>query len=219
MTALDWREIHAFWFPAEMAAGDLDYFQNMSRWWMQGGATPELPPFLPYVEAAAAGELDHWAETARGRLSLIVVLDQFPRGLFAGTKRAYAYDQVTLGLCEAGLANGHAAELTSPFEQFFFTLPMVHAEGPDHLARLNRLLEMNRQALPELVRKWPALRPIFEFSIGQIEGNIEVISRFGRFPHRNDVLGRASTEAERAYIETGDFVHLRRMPARQGGAQ
>lgn len=219
MTTFDWRDVHAFWFPAEMADGDLDYFVRRGKWWMQGGATPELPPFLPYVEAAAAGELDHWAETAEGRLSLIIVLDQFPRGLFAGTPRAYAYDQVTLGLCEEGLADGQAAALAHPFEQFFFTLPMVHAEGPDHLERLHRLREMSRQALPELVRNWPQLRPIFEFSISQIEGNIEVISRYGRFPHRNDVLGRSSTEAERAYIEAGDFVHLRQPGAQRGGGE
>jgi uncharacterized protein (DUF924 family) len=57
-----------------------------------------------------------------------------------------------------------------------------------------------------------ALQPIFEFSMDQIAANIEVISRFGRFPHRNDVLGRASTDEERAYIDRGDFVHRRHVP-------
>lgn len=212
MASLDWGPILDFWFPAEMARRELAFHLKMSDWWMKGGAAPDLPQFAHYVEAAAVGGLDDWATTAHGRLCLIIVLDQFPRGLFVGTARAYAYDEVTLRLCEDGLANGHALELKSLFEQFFFTLPMVHAEGPDHLARLNRLLQLNIEALPSLIRDYPALQPIFEFSIGQICGNIEVISRFGRFPHRNAPLGRRSTEDELTYIETGDFVHLRRPP-------
>jgi uncharacterized protein (DUF924 family) len=207
---MDWKKVYDFWFPAELARGELSFQLRMSDWWMKGGATPELPPFAPYVEAAVAGDLDHWTETALGRLCLIIVLDQFPRGLLAGSARAYAYDPVALRLCEEGLANGQIYELGSPFEQFFFTLPMVHAEGPDHLERLHRLLVANEEALPELVRRFPALQPIFEFSIGQIASNIEVIQRFGRFPHRIAVLGRPSTDEERVYIDSGDFVHLRR---------
>lgn len=210
--SLDWKAVYDFWFPAELARGDLPYFLRLSEWWMRGGATPELPPFLPFVESAMAGELDHWAQTSKGRLCLIVVLDQFPRGHFAGTARAFINDQASLAHCEKGFQNGHYRELKNPFEQFFFTLPMIHAEGPDHLDRLHRVLEEHLRALPDLIREWPALRPIFEFSTSQIEGNIEVIKRFGRFPHRNEALGRPSTFAEQAYIAKGDFVHRRAPP-------
>ena len=208
----DWKRIYDFWFPAEMAQGDLEFYLRQGEWWMRGGATPELPPYSPYIEKAANGDLDHWADTARGRLSLIVVLDQFPRGLFAGTPRAYAYDQMALRFCEDGFANGQAFDLGHPFEQFFFTLPMVHTEGPDHLKRLLSLREMNLKAMPRHLENWPQLRPIFEFTMSQTQANIDVISRFGRFPHRNDVLGRQSTEEERIYIEAGDFVHRRQPP-------
>lgn len=207
---MDWRTIYDFWFPAELAQGQLDFHMKMGDWWMKGGATPELPPFAHYIDAAAAGELDHWKASAIGRLCLIVVLDQFPRDLFAGSPRAYAYDREALRLCEDGFANRQAYELAGPFEQFFFTMPMVHAEGPDHLDRLRRLLKMHQDLMPAMVRRFPELEPIFRFALEQVASNIEVIERFGRFPHRNDILGRESTEEERAYIEDGDFVHLRR---------
>ena len=207
---MDWRTIHEFWFPAELARGELAFHMKMGDWWMRGGATPELPPFAHYVAAAAAGDLDHWKESAAGRLCLIVVLDQFPRGLFAGTPGAYAHDGQALRLCEEGFANGQAYELEGPFEQFFFTMPMVHAEGPGHLDRLRRLLKLHQDAMPAMVQRFPELEPIFRFAAEQVASNIDVIERFGRFPHRNDILGRTSTDQERAYIDAGEFVHLRR---------
>lgn len=85
---MDWRTIHEFWFPVELARGELAFHMKMGEWWMKGGATPELPPFAHYIDAAAAGDLDRWKDSAISRLCLIIVLDQFPRGLFAGSPRA-----------------------------------------------------------------------------------------------------------------------------------
>ncbi len=212
MKPLSWRDVYDFWFPSELEAGDLEFHRRMAAWWMRGGATPELPPFASHVAAAATGELDHWAEIAEGRLALIIVLDQFPRGMFAGAPEAYACDNQALRLCEEGLANGHYDELQYPWERFFFTLPLLHAEGPDHLSRLNRLVCLAEAGASNSIKAFPALRPVFEFSMSQTLANLDVISRFGRFPHRNHILARPSTPEELAYIAKGDFVHLRSLP-------
>ena len=88
-------------------------------------------------------------------------------------------------------------------------MPLGHAEGPDHQARLERVAAMADAialAAPE------HLQPLYRFSAGQARGHLEVIARFGRFPHRNPILGRASTPDEVAYLEKGEFVHMRRPP-------
>lgn len=212
METLSWRDVYDFWFPSELEKGKLEFYKSMAAWWMRGGATLELAPFAGHVAAAASGDLDHWAETAAGRLALIIVLDQFPRGLFSGTRQAYACDHQALRLCEDGLANGHYEELLYPWERFFFTLPMLHAEGPDHLDRLHRLIHLTETRMSDAIQTFPALRPVFEFSMSQTLANLDVISRFGRFPHRNHILDRPSTPEEIDYIERGDFVHLRSLP-------
>src|SRR5690348_16677490 len=100
----------------------------MFGWWFGGGATGQLPPFAPVVEAARTGRLDHWLATPLGRLSLIVVLDHFPRGLFPGTPEAYALDQRALFIADEGLRNGHYDALTRPWEKTSYLMALGHAE-------------------------------------------------------------------------------------------
>src|SRR5918997_6669394 len=121
--SLDWRPVYDFWFPLDLTGADLPAHWRMMQWWMGGGANAELAPFRPVLDAARAGRLDHWRATPRGRLSLIIVLDQFTRGLLAGTPEAYASDADALRLAEEGLANGHFDALATIFERFFFLLP------------------------------------------------------------------------------------------------
>ncbi len=88
-------------------------------------------------------------------------------------------------------------------------MPLAHTEGPDHLERLNRvaaLAEILATEVPD------PLQPLYRFSANQACGHLDVISRFGRYPHRNGVLGRVSTPEEAAYLEKGEFVHNRRPP-------
>jgi uncharacterized protein (DUF924 family) len=206
---LDWRRVYDFWFPRDLADADLaDHWRRM-EWWMRGGASAELGSFAPVLARARAGQLDHWSATPRGRLSLIVVLDQFPRGLNAGTPEAYASDPAALGLAERGLLNGHYQALRDPYERFFHCLPLAHAEGPDHLARMRFMVAESERMLEEAPLR---LKPIWAFSLSQAKANLDVITRFGRFPHRNAILGRASTAEEEAYIAAGDFVHKRAPP-------
>jgi uncharacterized protein (DUF924 family) len=138
----DWRAVYGFWFPPGLDDADLETHGRMFSRWFGGGANAELPPFAPVVEAARAGRLDPWLATPPGRLSLILVLDQFPRGLFAGTPEAYAGDPDALRIAEEGLRNGHYDALAKPWEKTFFFMPLSHTEGPDHRERLERVVAM-----------------------------------------------------------------------------
>ena len=204
-----WRAVHEFWFPPGLDDIDPGILRRQVEWWFGGGSNAALPRFAPVLEAARAGRLDGWAATPLGRLSLIVVLDQFPRGLFAGTPEAYASDAVVLRIAEEGLRNGHHAALAKPWEKVFSVMPLVHAEGPGHRERLERVVALAERIAREASEP---VRPIYEFSASQARGHLDVITRFGRFPHRNPILGRASTPEEEAHLAKGDFVHMRRMP-------
>lgn len=208
-TLPDWRTVYDFWFPPHLDDADAEAHHRMMHWWVGGGANVELPRFVPLVAAARAGRLSHWPASPHGRLALIIVLDQFTRGLFAGTPAAYACDADALAIAEESLRNGHYAALARPWERTAVLLALGHAEGPDHRQRLERVVALAEAIAAEAPLH---LRPLYRFSADQARAHLEVVTRFGRFPHRNPILGRASTPEEAAYIEQGDFVHLRRPP-------
>lgn len=174
---------------------------------MRGGADSELVAFTETVGAAQAHKLDGWSQSPKGRLSLILLLDQFTRGLFTGTPDAYASDADAVRLVEQGLENGHFNALMTPWEQAFFLLPLVHAEGPSHTRRIERAISLTKQRAPEWPPKFHSLYG--DLGLKQMNGHLETIIRFGRFPHRNAVLGRVSTPQETEYLAAGDFVHQR----------
>jgi len=205
----DWRTVYDFWFPPNLADADAEAHRGMFLWWFGGGANAELPRFAAFLDAARAGRLGPWLATPHGRLALIIVLDQFPRGLFAGTPEAYACDPEALAIAEEGLRNGHYDALAKPWERTFFFMPLSHTEGPEHRARLERVADMADVIALEAP---PHLQPLYRFSAGQARAHLEVIARFGRFPHRNPILGRQSTPEETAYLELGDLVHRRSPP-------
>jgi uncharacterized protein (DUF924 family) len=204
----DWQPVYDYWFPAGLDASAAKHRETIMLWF-GGGANAGLRPFAPLVEAAQARRLDAWRIGAKSRLALILVLDQFTRGLFAGAPEAYAGDPLALEIAEEGIGNGHYDLLAHPWEKTFFFMPLGHAEGPDHAARLARAVSLSER----IAREAPAaLKPLYQHSISQARANLELIQRFGRFPHRNAVLGRASTPEEAAYVAKGDFIHHRAPP-------
>src|SRR4051794_34389986 len=124
----DWRLVYDFWFPPGLDDADAETLRQRIEWWFGGGSNAALPAFAPVLDAAGTGCLEHWSATPLGRLCLILVLDQFPRGLFAGTPEAYAFDAEALRIAEEGLRNGHHAALAKPWERIFSVMPLVHAE-------------------------------------------------------------------------------------------
>jgi uncharacterized protein (DUF924 family) len=206
----DWQPIHAFWFHTDLSNAGVQEHWRMLAWWMRGGANSDLPRFEPMVDAARRGDLEHWLGSPLGRLSLIILLDQFPRGLYPGQPQAYSSDPQALRIAEEGFENGHYDALTDLYEKFFYFLPLAHAEGPDHRERMSKVVEISKAVVAEAPKD---LRPLWEFSLSQAKANLDVIERFGRFPHRNAALGRVSTLEEQAYLQKGDFVHNRVLPA------
>jgi uncharacterized protein (DUF924 family) len=141
--------------------------------------------FLPLWERAARQELDGWAASANGALALILVLDQFPRNMFRGTPRAFATDARARGI--ADLARERGFDLAVPDDRrMFFYLPFEHAED---LACQRLCVELCARHLPEGDLQDYARR------------HHDIIARFGRFPHRNAILGRVSTPEEAAFLK------------------
>ena len=134
--------------------------------------------------------------TVRGAVSLILLLDQFPRHVYRGTERAFATDREALALTVSGMQSAADAALT-PVERIFFYMPLQHAEVSD-------AQEESVAAYRRLLNEAPEeLKPMFASSLASAELHRSILARFGRFPHRNRVLGRASTAEEAEYLEPG----------------
>lgn len=203
-----WTEVLDFWFPEghSMTVDAATHHDHWS-WRMRGGADRAvIERFSDLAGNTAAGELDHWASDADGRLALIIVLDQFSRSIWRDTPRAFGQDPAALSLAMEGLANGHYEALDRPWLKVVHGLPLGHCEGADHRERLDLLIRLRAQIAEEAPAQ---LRPIYQSLVKQAMDVREVITTFGRHPHRNQMLGRASTPAEEAYIAKGDFPHRR----------
>ena len=143
--------------------------------------------FMGLHEAACRGELAAWEQGPLSALSLVVTLDQFPRNMFRGAARAFASDPLALGVARRMVANGFDA-LLRPVERAFVYLPFEHAED---LAAQRRSLALF-DGLAE--------RADSASTIDYARRHYEIIARFGRFPHRNDVLGMVSTVEEIEFL-------------------
>ena len=188
----DDQEVLSYWFPPGIHDADAETYQEQWLRWFAGGPEVEqeiTKRFGGVLEQARRGEVDSWGQTPRGRLALIIVLDQFSRSVYKGTPLAYAQDPAALRLTREGIAAGMDRDMEVA-ERLFFTMPLGHAEGPDHMERMDLAV---CRAEEELDLAPPQLRPLYEFSLSQARAHRDVIARFGRHPHRNAVLGCAST--------------------------
>lgn len=207
----------AFWFPPD---GHEAASESHSAFWrhrMRGGVDDAIrTQFTELTEAAARGLLDHWAETPRGRLALVIALDQFPRSVWRGTPGAFAQDIQAARLVLEALENGHYQALQNVWEKAFCLVALVHCEGPGHLARTERAIALAHDLIEEAPEH---LRLNYRIVEDQQRLGRKVIAAFGRHPHRNAVLGRLSTIAEEAYIAEAVFPHTRRIPGNQEGME
>jgi uncharacterized protein (DUF924 family) len=197
------EDILAFWFPPGLDE-DQDAHSRQFQFWFGGGANERIAQrFARTHETAMQGALDAWAETPRGRLALIIVLDQFSRSLHSGTALAYAQDSKAIGLAVEGLERGFYDKLATVWEKTFFMLPLGHSE---RLADLDRCIALADALIPEAPAQ---VRALYQFSASQARGHRAVLARFGRQPHRNAALARTSTAEELDYLAAGTFVHQR----------
>jgi uncharacterized protein (DUF924 family) len=204
------EEVLSYWFPEDdIFDTDQETFGRQMQWWFQGG--PEVDReiserFGQVLEQARRGELDHWAQTPRGRLALIVVLDQFSRNIYRGSPLSYAQDEKALELAVEGIDLGMDRELSS-MERIFFWMPLGHSEVLALQERYVRHQEEGAANAP------PQRRAMAEFGISQARAVRDVIACFGRHPHRNEILGRTSTPEELEYLRTETPPHMRRAPS------
>ncbi|MDX8528269.1 DUF924 family protein [Mesorhizobium sp. MSK_1335] len=143
--------------------------------------------FLELHYAAARRECDDWNAHAEGSLALMILLDQFPRNCFRGTGHMYATDPLARYFADEAIVAGQDLELEELVRVFLY-LPFEHSEG---LADQERSVELTTAKAPEYLK--------------YAEEHLEVIRRFGRFPHRNRMLGRATTAEEQAFLDGGGF--------------
>ncbi len=201
------KDVLHFWFPDNQHWNDPAAHGAFWNERMQGGMDARIiADFADLTKAAARGQLDHWADTPEGRLALLIALDQFPRSLWRDRPQAYGQDIKANLLVMEGVENGDF-DSYEPWEAAFFIIALTHCEGPDHLARFDLVDDLSERIIAKLP---PCLAPMGEGLRDQnarVRANIE---RFGRHPHRNAILGRVSTPDEDAYIQTGDFPHVRK---------
>ena len=180
-TLADPAEILAFWFdestPQQWFRKDPDFDAAIRD------------RFADTHRAAAAGALDGWAETAEGLMALVLVLDQFSRNLHRGSADAFAQDAKALALARDGIARGLDLAIAPPDRRVFLYLPFEHSEDPADQEEAIRLCEARTED------------PVY---VDFARRHRDVIAEFGRFPHRNAVLGRLNTPAEEAYLARPD---------------
>lgn len=207
-------EILSFWFPRDLDRADLETIRAFWDSRMHGGMDEAIcRDYADLTLAGAEGRLDHWAETAQGRLALILVLDQFPRSLWRDTPKCYGQDIKSCRLALDGIANGHYEALTSMQERQFYIICIAHCEGPDHLERMDLCIWLNKGFL-KIARA--GQEEMVERAVAQARRIRGIIECFGRHPHRNAILGRVSTPEELAYVEAGEFPHLANNTPGQG---
>lgn len=175
-----------FWFGADHAVDPR---------WFTGGAAFDREigeRFGATIDAALAGMLDDWAATADGALALVVVLDQFTRNVYRGTPRAFAGDARALAVARHLIDGGGDAALP-PLRRWFVLMPLEHAEDlslQDECVRRFEALLVDAGAQREAVAS----------ALDYARRHRDVVARFGRFPHRNEILGRASTPDELEFL-------------------
>lgn len=193
------------WYPDEEFMATQESFGAWINERMYGGMDEVIcRDFADLTIAAAQGALDHWAETAEGRVALLLALDQFPRSLWRNTPGAYAQDIKANLLVLEGFENGHFAQV-SVYKKLFFIIALTHCEGPDHLQRMDLVDRLTEELIAELPPQHAESADQLRAQHVRVRG---IITRFGRHPHRNPIYGRVSTPEEEAYIATGDFPHV-----------
>ena len=190
-------EVLDFWFADTLTNPD-SLAGRRAIWFMGGPDIDQLitEKFGTLPDAALAGELQHWATDARNTLALVLVLDQFPRNIYRNTALAYHYDAAGLELALKIIDQGLNSDL-HPIEQSFLFLPLQHSEAIVEQTRAVQLYETLAAQSPN------SYLESTKNSLDYAKRHCDIIRRFGRFPHRNAILGRDSTEAEIEFLASG----------------
>ena len=188
------EKILSFWFKEQaLTAPQID--RRMDKWF---GEDPVFDheiakEFGSDIELASQGQLDYWAADPRGRLALILLIDQFRRNIHRNTEKAFSLDKLALKLCVEGAMQKEDMSL-SPIQRVFFYMPLQHAESKKVQEKSVALYNKLAASVS------PTYRETFETVAQFAELHKDIIDQFGRFPHRNKLLGRANTPEEDEYL-------------------
>jgi uncharacterized protein (DUF924 family) len=190
-------DILAFWF-ADAHRGPAET-QARQAFWFSGDTAVDAAirdRYLPFMEAAQRGDLAGWSAEPNHALALVLLLDQFPRNAWRGTARAFSGDVLALATARAAVEAGFLERIELA-QRAFLLLPYEHSESRADQRESLRLFSALRAGAPA---PWHAL---FDGYLHYAREHSAIVERFGRFPHRNRVLGRESTPDERAWLEAG----------------
>jgi len=188
------QQILNYWF-GDLDPNGLPSETKRQAWWKKD---PDKDAYLTKnhaadIIAANQGEFDHWTETANGRLALIILLDQFSRNIHRDNEGAFANDALALKLTLEGIALNHDLDLP-PIYRVFMYMPLEHAEDIEmqtlSLQKFNHLCEITEDETQKLFAGF------YQYAVA----HKEIIERFGRYPHRNELLGRESTAEEKEFL-------------------
>lgn len=189
------HELLNFWF-GNLGSADLPSSDRTNLWFGENDAVKQkiIQAFMNEYEAAVTGGLEEWGKTPRGRLALIILLDQFSRYLHRRSAQAFAHDNDAQRFCVEGLREKMDQSLTL-IERVFFYMPLVHAENPVFQEQSIRLYQdLVSLSMSETTQ-------IYQLFLAYAYAHFRVIKEFGRFPQRNKILGRSSTDAELAFLK------------------
>jgi uncharacterized protein (DUF924 family) len=169
----------------------------MNMWWMGGDAIDAeiRERFGTRVDEALAGKLGGWTDSPRGSLALVILLDQFTRNLGRGSAGAFAGDRAALQTCLSAIERGQDRHLR-PIERAFLYMPMMHAEDRDMARRSIETFEQLSREVAVLGGNYPDFR-------SHAVQHADIVLRFGRFPHRNEILGRTPSPDESEFLASG----------------
>jgi uncharacterized protein (DUF924 family) len=189
------HELLDYWF-GNLGFADLPTSDRTTLWFGENDEVRQklLQTFNREYEAAASGSLVEWKASPRGRLALIILLDQFPRYIHRRSSLAFSNDEVAQNLCAEGLREKMDQSLTL-IERVFFYMPLVHSENDKNQEQSIRLYQdLVSLSMSETTQ-------IYQLFLAYAYAHFRVIKEFGRFPQRNKVLGRRSTDAELAFLK------------------
>ena len=194
----DYQALHRFWF-----GDNIDTYQTYEErfpFWFRGPQSfdQEIQTrFESWIPMAASGELSNWEQQPHGALALIILQDQFPRNIYRGTEKAFAYDANALRIATKVVDSGMDLELEL-VERLFVYLPFEHSEEFE-------IQKLSIRKFTELAETFGegCFREATANSLEYAQMHYDIIKKFGRFPHRNDILGRESTAKEVEYMAAG----------------
>jgi len=191
------ESILTFWF-GDLKDGEMPTEEKMKMWWAKDEATDEYikTNFESQLLLAKEGGLQEWKDSPEGTLAFIILLDQFSRNIYRGTPSAFSQDSIALETAARGIEKGFDKDL-HPAQRVFFYMPYMHSEDI-HIQE--KSLQLFR-GLEEEFKTFPKLSPTVSENRKYAEAHHDIIKRFGRYPHRNEILGRESTAEELEFLK------------------